>query len=430
MTALWNVSILWSSIHIVVLFLLLFEPRYSWRTTMLASFAGCGAMIGVNLLAIPWAGQEFIASLTFFTCTVPSLVLFFVLSKYRDGRLLFLFCLTDTTSFWVLQVTNFAARLAGQSEMVLLAGRLLLFPLVDLLFWRYLRRPYLELQRGLNRGWWLFAAMGAVYYLLLMVTSVPVGTPVPDTASLLRIVLILVLMPLTYVTILRSLWQQMTENRTQAELEVLSTRQQLTLENLRAVQESSAALALARHDMLGNLGILQTLSQQGEYEKLDEYLAGITRQTRAIVPLKITDHPIVNAILTRGADRAKEGDVEFRTQVNLPDSLSIPDEDLAAFLINLVDNALEAAGEVPRKQVRWVEITMHIRGRYLFIEGRNTYSRPLEPGEEEGRFRSRKGTGHGYGLKIMAQVARRYESELQTEAREGVFLTRTALLMP
>lgn len=73
---------------------------------------------------------------------------------------------------------------------------------------------------------------------------------------------------------------------------------------------------------------------------------------------------------------------------------------------------------------------MHIRGRYLFIEAQNTYAWAPEPGEEGERYLSHKGAGHGYGLRIMEKVAQSYESELHTQAKNGVFLARTALLMP
>lgn len=210
----------------------------------------------------------------------------------------------------------------------------------------------------------------------------------------------------------------------QTELALLTARDELNRENLRILQESGESLAQARHDMLGHLNVLRGLHQQGEHEKLEEYLDRLTRQTGEIVPLKFTVHPIANAILTQAAQRAKEAEAELRCQVNLPETLTIPDEDLAAFLMNLLSNALEAVENIPKGQPRWVEITMHIRGKYLFIEGRNTCS------GISGHFRSTKGAGHGYGLKIMEGVARRYQSELRLEAKDGVFTAQTALLMP
>lgn len=430
MTVLRDISFLWSMLHVFALFLLLFEPRRPWRFTLAVSFAGFAALLAGNALLMAWMGPSIIMRAAFFTCTVPSALLFFALSQYRDGRFFFLFCLTDTLSFWLLQITNFLDRLTGDTYVVLLITRLLVFPLAEWMFWRYLRRPYLELQRKLDRGWWLFAAVGGTYYLLIMFTSVPVGTPMPDADGLIRIILVLILMPLSYFTILRSLWQQMSENQARTELEILSTRNRLTLDNLRILQDSARALSQARHDILGNLGILQSLSRQGEYDKLDEYLALLTRQTSQIVPLRITAHPIVNAILSQSAERAKGAGTDLRCQVELPERLSVPDEDLAAFLMNLMSNALDAAEEMPQNRPRWVEVTIHIRGKYLFIEGQNSFARVPEPGEDGERYLSRKGAGHGYGLRIMEKVARRYESELHTQAEDGVFVARTALLMP
>jgi len=417
-------------LHVILLFLLLFEPRRSWKITLTAGFAGWTAMLAANAFLMVWKGPAIIMRVAFFTLSIPSALLFFVLSQYRDGRFFFLFCLTDTVSFWLLQITNFLDRLTGDTYVVMLITRLILFPLAEWLFWRYLRRPYLELQRKLDKGWWLFAAIGGVYYLLIMVTSVPVGTPMPDAMGLARIILVLILMPLTYLVVLRSLWQQMEESQARMELEILSTRNRLTLENLRIVQESGSALIQVRHDMLGNLGVLQTLSLEKDYEKLEEYLAGLTRQIKDIIPIKITAHPIVNAILSQGMVCAREMGIEFRCQVVLPETLPVPDEDLTAFLMNLVNNALDAVEQIRPDRPRWVDVTIHIRGKYLFIEGRNPYAREPEPGENGERYLSHKGTGHGYGLLIMEKVARRYESELQIQAKDGIFLVRTALLMP
>ena len=40
MTILRDISFLWSMLHIIIVFLLLFEPRYSWRVTIAVSLAG------------------------------------------------------------------------------------------------------------------------------------------------------------------------------------------------------------------------------------------------------------------------------------------------------------------------------------------------------------------------------------------------------
>ena len=184
MTVLRDISFLWSILHMVALFFILFEPRYSQRVTLLAGFLGTSALLIVNVGAMLWMGHGIIMSISFFTCTIPSLLIGLALSRYRDGRLFFLFCLTDTICFWLMQITNFLDRLAGGGYVVLLVTRLLVFPVVEIFFWRNFRQPYMELQRKLNSGtWWLFTAVGGTYYLLIMFTSVPVDTPMPGPAG-------------------------------------------------------------------------------------------------------------------------------------------------------------------------------------------------------------------------------------------------------
>ena len=51
MTVLRDISFLWSMLHVVLMFLIFFEPRRSWRTTVILSFAGAGTLLPVELAA-------------------------------------------------------------------------------------------------------------------------------------------------------------------------------------------------------------------------------------------------------------------------------------------------------------------------------------------------------------------------------------------
>lgn len=223
--------------------------------------------------------------------------------------------------------------------------------------------------------------------------------------------------------VMETIWRS-AQTRTQVEL--LSARNDLAQENLRILQESGAALSKTRHEMMGHLNALLALTEQKDYARVEEYLAEVTRQTRAIPPMKLTDHPVVNAILLQYAQRAKQAGTRFECKAEVPETLPIPDSDLSSFLTNLLGNALHAA----QGEGGWMEVTIHIRGRYLFMECRNSYTGELDPDGETGLYRSHRGAGHGWGMKIMEEIARRYQSELQLEGKDGVFLARTALLMP
>lgn len=223
--------------------------------------------------------------------------------------------------------------------------------------------------------------------------------------------------------VVETVWRT-AETRTQVEL--LSSRNELAQKNLRILQESSAALSKARHEMMSHLNTLQALTEEKEYARMEEYLEQVTRQVRTIPPLKITGHPVVNTILLQYAQRAKAAGTRFECHVELPDALPVPDSDLSSLLTNLLSNALKAA----QGKDSWIEVTIHIRWKYLFIECKNSYSGDLTRDGDTGLYRSDRGAGHGWGMKVMEDIAHRYQSELQAEGKDGVFLVRTALFLP
>lgn len=422
MTILRDISFLWSMLHIVALFLLFFEPRYSWRTTMLAGFAGASALLCVNVTAMYRLGHGIIMSIAFFTCTVPTLLLFFVLSKYRDGRFFFLFCLTDTICFWLLQLTNFLDRLAGDTCVVMLVSRLLAFPAVEYLFWRYLRRPYRELQSRLDRPWWLFAATGGTYYLLIMFTSVPVGAPLPDAAGLVRILLVMLLMPLTYLTIFSSLWRQMqvSENTRQIELQK---------REYSAICRKMELGRIYRHDMRHHLVVLEGLLHQGDSQGAQQYIQQLTGKISGLSQAAWCANTAVNAVLSGYIGQAQECGCHVEADVRIPEELPYGEMDLCIALANTLENAVHACREAPEGE-RMIKLRLELTdNRRIAFSLCNSCPRRVRF-LSSGLPASTPREGHGLGLQSVQTVADRYGGLFQCQWKEGRFYTRLVLFPP
>ena len=84
MTALRDISQLWAMAHVLVVFLLLFEPRRPWRPTIAICVSGAVVMSVVTLAAAAVLGVPPFA-LIFFTCSLPSMALFFWFSSTGMG---------------------------------------------------------------------------------------------------------------------------------------------------------------------------------------------------------------------------------------------------------------------------------------------------------------------------------------------------------
>lgn len=216
------------------------------------------------------------------------------------------------------------------------------------------------------------------------------------------------------------------------EMRVLSARESLTREQLATVRESAAALSELRHEMKSHYLVLQNLNRAGEPERLEAYLSELVSEADSIPAMTYAPHPAINAVLTAMLARAQKQGIDVERRVDVPETLPFPDTELCTVLMNLLQNALEANTLAPEGVRKWMRVDLHIRGVHLYMGVENSRFGPVDYDGETGLCRTTKEdkSAHGYGLKAVQTVARKYQSELVLKFPEGSFSAATALQMP
>ena len=247
------------------------------------------------------------------TCTLPSLLFFWFVSKDKKGRFFFTFCVADTVALWIIAVTNLLDFYFGGEQYILMfIGRLLLFPLAEWFAIRYLRKPYLELQESVAEGWSIFAGMMAIYYMLLAVkASFPVIiTDRPQ--ELPAFLLILLLMPMTYVTIFSALYRQLLLYRKQQNERVLSEQKhslEMQLKNQQQIRKM-------KHDMKGHTVTLAGLLAAGKMKEAQEYLRGMETEM-STMSVQFCANPYLNAVLIQYSAKLEELGAEYNMNIQI-----------------------------------------------------------------------------------------------------------------
>ena len=219
------------------------------------------------------------------------------------------------------------------------------------------------------------------------------------------------------------------ENERRTEARLLLQRGALAQENYENLRSQNEEILVLRHDLRHHITVLRNLCQEGNLERVDAYLD--TMGAENTIHRDYTVHPAVNGVLTAMLDRGARLGIQSDVRIQLPRQLSIPDSDLCALLMNLLENALEANEKIPEGSEKWIKVFIHIRGDYLYVGVDNARYEPVNFDQEEGVFRSTKeGDIHGYGLKSARLIARKYCSELRLEVLDGRFSASTALLLP
>ncbi len=114
----------------------------------------------------------------------------------------------------------------------------------------------------------------------------------------------------------------------------------------------------------------------------------------------------------------------------MPAQLRIDEGDLCTLLLNMLDNALEAAGAAPLEN-RQVRCKIHLTQGFLAIRCENTYAGAPRQ-DEIGKLQTSKPNreSHGFGLPQMRAVAEKYHSILNISYGDGWFTLQTALRLP
>ena len=220
--------------------------------------------------------------------------------------------------------------------------------------------------------------------------------------------------------------------KARAEASALELKAELSVKNLRAIEKSDREAAALHHELNHHITAMQALYQAGRQEELGAYLARLRHQADALPRVRFTENVTVNAILQDAAARAAAQDIRFTAAAAVPPELPIPTEDLCCLLMNLLDNALEAAGRVSETDGRSVCFHCQIKSGFLGVKCENSYAVRPEEDPETGEFRSTKpdAAAHGFGMKQMQIIAEKYQSRLVVSYTGTVFTVQTALKLP
>lgn len=206
------------------------------------------------------------------------------------------------------------------------------------------------------------------------------------------------------------------------EVAKLKTQQAELLErDYTTLNNAYAMNARLFHDFHNHIGILRQLLSHTKLEEAIQYLDELQAPVQEMTETVWTGDETVDYIINSKAIIAKENGIQYQAQVEFPRHTNLRGVDLCAVLGNLLDNALEAAQQVPEKDERFVRLTIRRINQMLIIKIENSFSNP--PVFRDGMLKSSKEKNglHGWGLKSAQTAAEKYDGTVQASYAEKVF---------
>lgn len=383
----------------LILFLRLSEFRFERRKVYLAAaiFAAvcCSVSIGISLAN----NCERSTELVLVTLTLPSLIFFFIISKYRGVRFFTTYCIADMSIALVevfvymlgllLHGGNFTIDWISRTVAVL-AWSVALYILIG--------DKYRKAMNLVQKGWWLILpCVLSMYVLVSLITASP--TPIAQRIEDVPLAMLMVAtMELTVLIIIRVLYSTLEAKEQQLRQESLQSRLSMAESQYALMSENMDQVRRLRHDMKYHMNVIRGFLEQQNYEELRKYLDDYQSELAALdtqLPL-FTKNQTVNILAGYYARRAQEEGIRTDFTIQLPEDLPIARTQLTVLLGNLWQNALDACRTLPHGRKRFIRTSIALQQGKFMLKCTNSAAHVRR--DHNGRFLSTKGAGRGSGL--------------------------------
>ncbi len=346
-----DLSVVWSLLHALILFIVFYETRYSAKKTIALTGLFMGSLLVVISALIFIKGAMWVANVMIFICVLPSLLFFWLLSSQRDGRFIFTFCFVDTVSLWWLVVTMILNYLlTPESYLVIFIGRLVGFPVFVYLAYYRFRRQYLEAQRAVSKGWGSFAAVTVVFYVLLMAAALYPTDFYNRPESLPVLLLLCLLLPLMYNNIFQIVIRQRRLADAEEQMRILNSQAAAMEKRINQTMESEKQIAIHRHDLRHRLQTIYAMLQEGETVEAMDYISASQEALTDVKARRWCANPVLNAVFTTYFRQAEREDVRVEADMDIPADLPVDAVELSTVFANAMENAIHAVKRLPRER--------------------------------------------------------------------------------
>lgn len=183
-----------------------------------------------------------------------------------------------------------------------------------------------------------------------------------------------------------------------------------------------------RHDIANHLLAISALVESGKIDEARRYIGEVSEENDlAVMPVK-TGVSVLDALLYKKAEWAKESGISLTVEVNCPlGDTTISNYDFCTVFGNILDNAFEAVQ--PLKGNRRVQVLIEKQLDMLYIRCTNPYAGEVRIRGEK-LLTSKADSGlHGYGIARVKDIARKHGGDVKITAGDGTFLIEILMNM-
>lgn len=405
--------------------LLKFRYTKTRSALILAASVAVAAVIQVIIFLIAPNATELILTLLPITVYLPVIIAIHILAKGGFAAAVAAWSM-GLLAPYILSLFRELFRIMWARKEVpvsymhpMLLGSLVLGALLVFVSLRFCRKPF-QMYEFRDKYVWLIIPV----VLLCLLVSYLENMLLEPFVTFLSLSIVLVM----FGFLIKFLNVAMSESIAEASEREIARQLDAQRQELFRINQKMEQTRIYRHDMRHHLSVLHNLAENEKTEDMREYISSLDAQISDLEKEKYCDNTAANAVLSTYIGKAKQEDIRIEVAVDIPKELPIDTFDICTVLSNALSNAVNGCRS-SRKE-RWICISsaLHENGNFS-VDIRNSCETPVEFGRD-GFPVSHGGEEHGFGIKSIDSIVKKYNGLLRCTCDGGVFRLSAVLFSP
>lgn len=212
----------------------------------------------------------------------------------------------------------------------------------------------------------------------------------------------------------------------QEELTVMNMLWKKKQEQYELSRENIALINQKCHDLKHQIRAIRSMKK----EEIDAYLDEMEESVKIYESIVKTGNEVLDTILTEKSLYCRERGITISCVADGSQMGFINTIDLYAILGNALDNAIEAVEKFRHEEKRHIDVMIYRQQQLLVIHIVNPVKEQLILGEDLPRTTKQDQFYHGFGLKSIRYMVRKYDGNVNISAEDGCFSLKILFPIP
>ena len=284
------------------------------------------------------------------TISCPAILLLHNISDEPFPRLVFTRATHILASLYIAATITLVNTALHGTELSDILMRLLVYLVVILLDFHFVRPIYLDFITEIKKGWGILSLIPCVLIVLAVTLAVYPEHYTRHPTGVLMIYLLGIVIVVLYATI--GLYLSLLYHRQFAEQnrEILRLQVQNIERETADIENLARQTRIIRHDTRHMLSTIASLAENGDMQAILDFIGTADRSPDMPETCHYCKDPLLDATLCSYLKSAEKSGIPVQTSLAIPDTLPVESAGLAICFANALHNAIESCQKLPEKE--------------------------------------------------------------------------------